>query len=98
MSQNVRVLVIDDELPIRRFLRTALGAHGYTQVTRLKGALEGAALAEALAGTHIVGIRSRGINQRKEVVVEFRRKMMIYKREGGRSPQVFPVTDADWTV
>lgn len=36
-----------------------LGAHGYTQVTRLKGALEGAALAEALAGVHIVGIRSR---------------------------------------
>lgn len=46
----------------------------------------------------IVGIRSRGINQRKEVVVEFRRKMMIYKREGGQSPQVFPVTDADWNV
>lgn len=46
----------------------------------------------------IVGIRSRGINQRNEVVVEFRRKMMIYKREGGQSPQVFPVTDADWTV
>jgi acyl dehydratase len=46
----------------------------------------------------IVGIRSRGINQRKEVVVEFRRKMMIYKREGGKSPQVFPVTEADWTV
>lgn len=36
-----------------------LAAHGYTQVTRLKGALEGEALAEALAGTHIVGIRSR---------------------------------------
>jgi len=46
----------------------------------------------------IVGIRSRGLNQRKEVVVEFRRKMMIYKREGSKSPEVFPVTDADWKV
>jgi acyl dehydratase len=46
----------------------------------------------------IVGIRSRGLNQRKEVVVEFRRKMMIYKREGATSPQVFPITATDWTV
>ena len=42
--------------------------------------------------------RSRGLNQRSEVVVEFRRKMMIYKREGAKSPEVFPVTDADWKV
>ena len=46
----------------------------------------------------IVGIRSRGINQRKEVVCEFRRKMMIYRRDAGKSPEVFPVTEDDWKV
>jgi itaconyl-CoA hydratase len=46
----------------------------------------------------IVGIRSRGINQRQEVVCEFRRKMMIYRRDAGKAPEVFPVTEADWAV
>jgi D-3-phosphoglycerate dehydrogenase len=32
---------------------------GYTNVTRMKGALEGEALADALRGVHILGIRSR---------------------------------------
>ena len=32
---------------------------GYTSVTRLTGALDGAALREALQGVHILGIRSR---------------------------------------
>ncbi|GBR54600.1 D-3-phosphoglycerate dehydrogenase [Neokomagataea thailandica NBRC 106555] len=36
-----------------------LAAQGYAQVTRLKGALEGDALKEALRGVHMVGIRSR---------------------------------------
>ncbi|MFM7247029.1 MAG: MaoC family dehydratase [Actinomycetota bacterium] len=46
----------------------------------------------------IVGIRTRGLNQRKEVICEFRRTMMIYRREGAKSPDVFPVTDAEWQV
>jgi len=46
----------------------------------------------------IVGIRTRGINQRTEVICEFRRKMMIYRREGSKAPDVFPVTDAEWQV
>jgi itaconyl-CoA hydratase len=46
----------------------------------------------------IVGIRSRGINQRKEVVIEFRRKMMVYKRDAEQVQDLFPVTDADWGV
>lgn len=29
-ESQVRVLVVDDERPIRRFLRTSLTAHGYT--------------------------------------------------------------------
>jgi two-component system KDP operon response regulator KdpE len=36
-SQHIRVLVIDDELPIRRFLRTALGAHGFTVLEAAAG-------------------------------------------------------------
>jgi two-component system, OmpR family, KDP operon response regulator KdpE len=35
---NIRVLVIDDERPIRRFLRTALTAHGYTVLEAADGA------------------------------------------------------------
>ena len=46
----------------------------------------------------IVGIRSRGINQRKEVVIEFRRKMMVYKRDAEQVQDLFPVTDAEWGV
>lgn len=30
MSDALRILVVDDEYPIRRFLRTSLSAHGYT--------------------------------------------------------------------
>ncbi|QDH17926.1 phosphoglycerate dehydrogenase [Swingsia samuiensis] len=36
-----------------------LDTQGYAEVTRLKGALEGDALKEALQGVHMVGIRSR---------------------------------------
>ena len=46
----------------------------------------------------IVGIRSRGINQRREVVIEFRRRMMVYRRDAGKKPDVFPVTEDDWRV
>ncbi len=41
-NQNVRVLVVDDEVPIRRFLRSVLGPHGYEVV-------EASTLAEARA-------------------------------------------------
>jgi len=46
----------------------------------------------------IVGIRSRGINQRKEVVIEFRRTMMVYKAGAEQVQDLFPITDADWGV
>jgi len=46
----------------------------------------------------IVGIRSRGINQRKEVVIEFRRTMMVYKRDAEQVQDLFPVSDAEWGV
>jgi acyl dehydratase len=46
----------------------------------------------------IVGIRSRGINQRAEVVIEFRRTMMVYRRGAEQVQDLFPLTDADWGV
>jgi itaconyl-CoA hydratase len=46
----------------------------------------------------IVGVRTRGINQGREVVVEYRRSFMIYKRGAPEVADAFPVTDAEWTV
>jgi itaconyl-CoA hydratase len=46
----------------------------------------------------IVGLRTRGINQRREVVVEYRRSFMLYKRDAPEVADMFPVTDAEWTV
>ena len=46
----------------------------------------------------IVGIRSRGINQRAQVVIEFRRKMMVYKRDAEQVQDLFPITDEEWGV
>jgi acyl dehydratase len=46
----------------------------------------------------IVGIRTRGINQRAEVVIEFTRSFLIFKRGAPEVADTFPVTDADWTV
>jgi len=46
----------------------------------------------------IVGIRTRGINQRAEVVIEFTRSFMIFKRAALDALDPFPAIDADWTV
>jgi acyl dehydratase len=46
----------------------------------------------------IVEVRTRGINQRREVVLEFRRSFMIFKRDAPEVAGKFPVVDADWTV
>jgi itaconyl-CoA hydratase len=46
----------------------------------------------------IVTMRCRGINQRGEVVIEFRRTFMIYKRDAPEAAPSFPATDAEWTV
>jgi itaconyl-CoA hydratase len=46
----------------------------------------------------IVTMRCRGINQRREVVIEFRRTFMVYKREAPEAAPAFPGTDADWSV
>jgi itaconyl-CoA hydratase len=46
----------------------------------------------------IVTMRSRGINQRREVVIEFRRRFMIFKRDAPEVADGFPATDAEWGV
>jgi len=45
----------------------------------------------------IVRVRSRGINQRREVVIEFERTFMVYKRDA-EIPTLFPGTDAAWST
>lgn len=46
----------------------------------------------------IVSMRCRGINQRREVVIELTRTFMVYKRDAPEVADTFPVTGADWTV
>jgi len=44
----------------------------------------------------IVAMRCRGINQRHEVVIEFKRTFMVYKRDAAEVADSFPHTDEDW--
>ena len=46
----------------------------------------------------IVSMRCRGVNQRHEVVVEYKRTFMAYKRDAPEVTDTFPTTDEDWTV
>jgi acyl dehydratase len=46
----------------------------------------------------IVSMRTRGINQRREVICEFKRTVMVYKRTAPDAADDFPGTDAEWGV
>jgi acyl dehydratase len=46
----------------------------------------------------IVGIRTRGVNQRGEVVIEFTRSFMVFKRTAPEVEDTFPAVDGEWTV
>ena len=46
----------------------------------------------------IVQMRCRGINQRAEVVIEFKRTFMVYKRRAPEVTDTFPQTDESWRV
>jgi len=48
--------------------------------------------------TGIVAIRTRGVNQRGETVIEYRRTFMIYRREAPEAAALFPEPSADWSV
>ena len=44
----------------------------------------------------IVTMRCRGINQRQQVVIEYRRTFMVYKRSAPQAKRSFPGTDEEW--
>jgi itaconyl-CoA hydratase len=46
----------------------------------------------------IVSMRTRGINQNGEVVIEFLRTFMIYRRDAPEARPVFPITTMEWSV
>ena len=46
----------------------------------------------------IVTMRCRGISQRREVVIEFKRTFMLYKRDAPEAASAFPGTDTEWSV
>jgi len=46
----------------------------------------------------IVTMRCRGINQRGQVVIEYRRTFMVYKRTAPQARRSFPGTSEEWTV
>ena len=46
----------------------------------------------------IVSLRTRGVNQRREVVIEFVRTFMVFRRDAPEVADAFPATDEDWTV
>ena len=46
----------------------------------------------------IVSLRTRGVNQRGEVVIEFLRTFMCYRRGAPEATTAFPSVVADWTV
>lgn len=46
----------------------------------------------------IVGVRTRGINQRSEVVIEFTRSFMVFRRDAPEVTDAFPATTTDWRV
>jgi acyl dehydratase len=49
-------------------------------------------------GVGIVTLRTRGLNQRGETVVEFRRTIAVYRRDAPEAEPVFPVPRTDWSV
>lgn len=55
-KNKIRILLLEG---IHESAAAHFAAESYTEVTRVKGALEGDALKEALQGVHMVGIRSR---------------------------------------
>ncbi|MCW3002890.1 MAG: MaoC family dehydratase [Conexibacter sp.] len=46
----------------------------------------------------IVGIRTRGVNQRGETVIEFKRTFMAYRRDAPEAAPLFPEPMSEWTV
>jgi len=45
----------------------------------------------------IVSVRSRGINQNRQVVIEYQRSFMLYKRGAPEVADMFPITEQTWS-
>jgi itaconyl-CoA hydratase len=43
-------------------------------------------------------VRSRGVNQDAQVVIEFVRTFMVYKRDAPEVQDMFPATSEEWSV
>jgi itaconyl-CoA hydratase len=48
--------------------------------------------------TGVVEMRTRGVNQRGEVVLEFLRSFMVYSHDAPEAQSTFPVTETAWGV
>jgi itaconyl-CoA hydratase len=46
----------------------------------------------------IVTIRTRGVNQRREVVIEFSRSFLVYRAGAPELAELFPASDRPWIV
>ena len=46
----------------------------------------------------IVSMRTRGVNQRGQVVIEYLRTFMAYRRSAPQAASLFPDVDAPWRV
>jgi acyl dehydratase len=46
----------------------------------------------------IVSLRSRGVNQRSEVVIEYLRTFMVLRRDAPEAASAFPGTSTEWGV
>jgi acyl dehydratase len=55
-------------------------------------------MAQQLVRRGVVSVRTRGINQNREVVLEFKRSFMVYKRDAEEVIGTFPISDATWSV
>jgi acyl dehydratase len=53
---------------------------------------------ESRPSVGIVGVRTRGVNQRGQTVIEFRRSFMVYRRGAAEASDMFPEPQSDWTV
>jgi acyl dehydratase len=56
----------------------------------------GARRSQSRPATGIISLRTRGVNQRGEVVIEFKRTFMAYSRDAGEVAATFPDVREPW--
>ena len=53
---------------------------------------------DAATGKAVLYVVADGKAQRREVVIEFKRTFMVYRRGAPEVTDTFPATDEEWTV